>query len=80
MFVIVDTYDQKHDGNLRTHIIGIFDNLDEARDAIEKIDFKNFRWVGRTRFKFSTDEHAHVGDIISIRKNEIFQDQIEGDL
>lgn len=71
IFVIVDTFDINLNGNLETRIIGVFTDIDNARQRIENLNLKNFRWVGDTRFKFSTDV-AHVGEIKQIPSNVIW--------
>lgn len=76
VFVIFDTFDVNLNGNLITHILGVFTDIDTARQHIEKLNLKNFRWVGNTRFKFSTHV-AHVGDIKQIPSNMIFLGSIE---
>lgn len=78
IFVILDTFDVNMNGNLTTHIIGVFTDIDTARQHIENLNLKNFRWVGDTRFKFSTNV-AHVGNIKQISSNVIFLGSIESD-
>lgn len=70
MFVIFDTFDVNLNGNLETRILGVFTDIDNARQCIENLNLKNFRWVGNTRFKFNTNV-AHVGKIKQIPANVI---------
>ena len=71
IFVIVDTYDVNLNGNLETNIIGVFTDIDTARQCIENLNLENFRWVSDTRFKFSTYV-AHVGEIKQMLSNVIW--------
>lgn len=71
IFVVVDTFDVNLNGNLETRILGIFTDIDKARQCIENLNLKNFRWVSDTRFKFSTVV-AHVGEIKQIPSNVIW--------
>lgn len=71
IFVIVDTFDINLNGNLETRILGVFTDIDNARQRIENLNLENFRWVGDTRFKFST-QVAHVGEIQQIPSNVIW--------
>ena len=75
IFVIVDTYDVNLNGNLETNIIGVFTDIDTARQCIENLNLENFRWVSDTRFKFSTYV-AHIGEIKQMPSNVIWTIQI----
>lgn len=70
VFVILDTLKVTLNGNWITRILGVFTDINIARQHIENLKLKNFRWVDNTRFKFSTDT-AHVGEIKQIPSNVI---------
>ncbi len=68
-FVILDRFDMNLDGSIQTRIIGVFDDFSIAKENIENLNLKNFRWLGKTRFKFSDGMLAHEGEIKIFPKN-----------
>lgn len=72
VFVVFDIFDENLNGDLRDHLVGICESISEARSQIEKMNLDNFRWLGKTRCKFSKDGIAHMIIIDDFIINDIF--------
>lgn len=60
VFIVYDNFFEGLDGKLQKNsIIGIFSSLAEARFQIEELELENFRWLGKTRCKFTKNNLAH---------------------
>lgn len=59
VFVVIDRFDENLNGYIQDHLIGIFTSLAEARFQIDELELENFRWLGKTRCKFTKNNLAH---------------------
>ena len=72
VFAIFDIFDENLNGDLRDHLIGVFDSLSDARTQIENMNLDNFRWLSAGRCKFSKNGRAHIIIIDDFLMNKIF--------
>ena len=72
VFVIFDKYDENMNGHLSEGFRGIFDNLDQAKEAMERPIFKNFEWIDDTHYEYDGLFARHYGIIMSVPKNKLF--------
>lgn len=59
VFVVIDRFDENLNGYANDHLIGVFTSLAEARFQIEELELENFRWLEKTRCKFTKNNLAH---------------------
>jgi len=72
VFVIFDKYNGDIHRYFSEGFRGVFDSLDQAKKAVERPNFKNFKWIDEARYEYDGILARHYGIIMSIPKNELF--------